>query len=149
MLKSPQAMLALIAFAALAGLVLLNTLSGAAVDPEAAGFLHMKPEGATQRAKSEGRYVLIEFYSQSCPHCRRLREETWPNGRVQTWLENNAVPVRVNAEKEPQLAERFGVESVPHTVITNANGLPLMHMRGYMTPDKFLESVAALERNTK
>lgn len=58
-------------------------------------------------AVADGQTVLLDFYSDSCPPCRRMAP-------VVAALEAQGLPIRkVNVDHEPDLARQYGVSGIP------------------------------------
>jgi hypothetical protein len=73
--------------------------------------------------------------------CRRLDADTFADSRVQGEL-NQLVALRLDAEKSgADLAGRFGVNSYPTVIFTDADGTEIERISGYLPPDGFVEEV--------
>ena len=99
---------------------------------------------AMRRARSGGKLVLIDFYTDWCGYCKKLDREVFPDPRVVKALAQ-VVPVQINAEREGlTLARKFGVTSFPTLIFLDGSGAEAARIGGYMPADPFLERVNAV-----
>lgn len=96
-------------------------------------------------ARTEGKYVLVDFYTDWCGWCKKMDKETYTNQTVTTVLSKHFILVKVNAEDEsamatykqytvsyPELTAGFGVTGFPSTVFLNPQGEYLTMVPGYI-----------------
>lgn len=128
---------------AAACLILLATACEAPIDPAAPPFRAIAFEQATEEAARDGKMVFLDFYATWCPPCRRLDAVTWKDPAVVSWLEANAVPLKIDAERNPELAERFMVEAYPTLVFLDPSGREVLRVLGFRDPAAFLAAARA------
>jgi thiol-disulfide isomerase/thioredoxin len=104
---------------------------------------------ARQAAAKEGkRLVLIDFYTDWCAPCKKLDETTWKDEGVRTWLSQSAVCLKVDAEKDEALAEKYRVNAYPTLLLLRPDGTEIDRLVGYRDAQTFLaDARAALEGN--
>jgi thiol:disulfide interchange protein len=96
---------------------------------------------ALNRAGSENKLVMVDFYTDWCQWCKRLDQNTFSDAKVQEALQQ-VVTVRLNAEKDGrEAAARFNVEGFPTLIFLNASGAEVGRIPGYMDPSPFLEEL--------
>lgn len=78
---------------------------------------------AQQQAGREGKLVLLHFYSDNCPPCRKLEQNVFPQAAVAAAVARNYVPVKVHVERVPDLARRYNIEAWPTDLIVTSAGL--------------------------
>lgn len=110
----------------------------APIDPAAPPFRSIAFEQAVEEAGRDGKLVFLDFYATWCPPCRRLDAVTWKDPGVAEWLETNAVPLKIDAERNTALAERFMVEAYPTLVFLDPSGRELLRVLGFRDPESFL-----------
>ena len=83
--------------------------------------------------------VLIDFWATWCGPCRMIA----PN--VEKIAEDHAAELvvgKVNVDEEADLAEEFGIRSIP-TLILFRNGRPVAQTLGYKTVEQLEEFIKA------
>jgi thioredoxin 1 len=58
--------------------------------------------------------VLVDFYAPWCPACKRLAPRIH---QIAEKYKGKLQIVRVNIDRNPQLADRFQVQAIPHLII--------------------------------
>jgi thiol:disulfide interchange protein DsbD len=100
-----------------------------------------------ERARAEGKPVLIDFYADWCAACKELDRETYAASEV---LEESGrfLTIKVDGTNEdgpiPELYERFGIQGLPTVAFISSQGEILKDPRvtGFLAPEKFLEVMA-------
>ncbi|MDE0644616.1 MAG: DUF255 domain-containing protein [Gammaproteobacteria bacterium] len=108
-------------------------------------------------AKDSGKLIIVNFYTDWCPNCRRMNEKTYRDEAVLKQLNNSFIPVKLNAESsrlliiegqtvtEYQVALMFRVGSYPTTWFLTSDGRPLLPVMGYYGPDLFAPMLRFVE----
>lgn len=91
---------------------------------------------ASTRAENEDKLVMINFYTDACPWCRRLDSDTFSDEEVGAFLNENVVPLKSNAGKT-DLHRSYDIPGVPTTVFTSPDGTKVGQIIGYKAPDEF------------
>jgi len=103
-----------------------------------------------EKAQSENKKLLVYVHTDWCSWCKRMEEETFADESVAAYMNDNFVPVTLDAESEKivryngqemseeQVAQSLGVEGFPTHIFLTSNGEPLTIMPGYMPPDRFI-----------
>lgn len=108
-------------------------------------------------ARDSGKLIIVNFYTDWCPNCRRMNEKTYRDEAVLKQLAKSFIPVKLNAESsqpliiegqtltEYQVALVFQVNSYPTTWFLTSEGRPLLPVRGYYGPDLFAPMLRFVE----
>lgn len=108
-------------------------------------------EEALATAKAEEKKVLVDVYAPWCSFCRRMHVETYSNAEVQSYLADNFVATRVNADDPedtyqyrehelsgPELGYHFNARGFPTTAFLLSSGDFLTPLPGYVEASDFL-----------
>jgi thioredoxin 1 len=82
--------------------------------------------GAFEKVTANGAPILIDFWAPWCGHCRMQSPMI---DEVAKAAGATAIVAKVNVDEEPQLAARFGVQSIP-TLLILKNGKIQQRMVG-------------------
>ena len=74
-------------------------------------------EAAKAEAAQSGRLVLVHFWTPTCGPCRRLETSVFNQPTVATSIEERFVPVKLNADEFPAVAQGYGITRVPTDVV--------------------------------
>ena len=89
-------------------------------------------------SKSEKKKVFLHFYADWCVFCAKMAKETFQNPAVVSYLNNNFIPVRVDTDKEPATAMKYGVTGLPSTWFLSEMGEAIGTVPGFIPPDPLL-----------
>ncbi len=140
-------------FAALAAFIILTACSGpepASEAPVAAVANHATVEvtwetampAALERARTEGKPVLVNFYADWCVWCKRLESTTLRDSKVAALLSDRVVPVNLDVDGDGrELSNQYRVDGLPTVLVLDASGREIGRIPGYMPPTGFLEKV--------
>jgi thiol:disulfide interchange protein DsbD len=101
-------------------------------------------DAALERARSQGRPVMIDFSAEWCAACKELDRYTYVDQGVISEANNRFVNIKVDGthdlESVDALYERFGVQALPTIAFVSSTGeiLPAPRVDGFVPPDQFL-----------
>jgi thiol:disulfide interchange protein len=100
---------------------------------------------ALERARSEGKPVLINFYADWCVWCKRLESTTFRDAKVATMLRDRVIPLSLNVEGNGRkLSNEYRVDGLPTILVLDPDGREIGRIPGYAPPRGFLERVDGL-----
>jgi thiol:disulfide interchange protein len=97
-------------------------------------------EAAMQRARTEKKPIMVDFYTDWCGWCKELDSKVFPSQPV---VEESAhwISIKINAEKRPDVAGAYGVTGYPTIVFAHSSGKPLDILPGYAPPAEFANAM--------
>ena len=99
---------------------------------------------AQQIARQEQRLLLLHFYSDSCPPCRRLEQNVFPNPEVYRAMSLSYIPVKINGERARNIAMQYQVDRWPTDVITDSQGRVLYKTVSPQDPNRYVQLLNAV-----
>ena len=123
----------------LAGLGALRAAPGVGAGEPAAGpgWSEWAPE-TFERARKEGRLLVVEVSAAWCHWCHVMETKTYADPRVLQVLRERFLPVKVDADARPDLAERYAEYHWPATIFLTPDAKEIAAVRGYRDPEAFL-----------
>ena len=117
-------------------LVALLLVAPAAADGP---FTDLGYEAATAKAKEAGKLLMLDFTASWCPPCKMLEKQTWPDQKVIDWMAAHAIAIQVDVDVvgNAELAQKFGVRSIP-TMVFLRDGAELDRYTGFKSPADFI-----------
>lgn len=106
-------------------------------------FSDLTFDAALQKAAQTHKIVLVDFYTTWCGPCKLLDKNTWTDADVIKLLQQQTVPLRLDAEKETNLASRFQIEAYPTVLLVKPDGTELDRLVGYREPKTFMADFQA------
>ena len=85
---------------------------------------------ARKQAARQGKPMLVDFTAQWSGPCRML-EKSFTDPAVQAQL-GKYVTLRIDVDRQEELADRFGVNSIPEVVVLGPKGEKLASFTGYL-----------------
>lgn len=104
----------------LTALVILAPTLGNAIEREIAWTEDY--EAAVQRAATTNSIVLLHFYGDYCPPCKLLDKKTFHDPALVSKMNENLVPIKINADRRQDLARKFQVTRWPTDIYLFPNG---------------------------
>ena len=125
-------------------LAILLTSVAAAEEPRI--FESLDFETACAKAKVADRIVVVDFFTDWCGPCKKLDRTTWLDEKVVAWFGEKAIALKIDAEKETALAEKYRVDAYPTILLLKPDGTEIDRLVGYRTAEEFLKDAGdALE----
>lgn len=98
---------------------------------------------ALKEARDSGKPIMVDFYTEWCGWCKKLDSDTYTNPNVQK-LAEKFICVKVDADKPPNIASRYGVSGYPTVIFLNSSGTAVEKIVGYKAPAPFAQTMSAV-----
>lgn len=100
-------------------------------------WLHSDVE-AFEIAKKQHRYVLPYLEAVWCHWCHVMDERSYGNDQVAAEIAAHYIPLRIDQDLRPDLANRYRDYGWPATVVFANNGSEIVKRQGFIEPERFL-----------
>jgi len=97
-------------------------------------------DAGLQRAKTEGKPLMVDFYADWCVFCHRLDDETYSDAEVQREAAR-FVCVKVDTEARSDLKTKYGIQGLPTVVLLASDGHEVHRIKGYLPPGEFIREI--------
>jgi len=91
---------------------------------------------AFERARADGRLVLLDLGAVWCHWCHVMEETTYKDPEVVSLIQTRFVAVHVDQDARPDLSNRYEDYGWPATVVFDAAGQELVKFQGYIEPER-------------
>ena len=100
------------------------------------------------RGKFEKKKVFIHFYADWCAACKVMENSTFKDPVVIASLNEDFIPIKVDADREVQTASMFRVKGLPDNWFIAEDGEIIGHRPGLIPPDQ-LKNLLTLIQNSE
>jgi len=107
-------------------------------------------EAGIKLAKQQNKPVLLTFYKLHTRFCSDMSQNTYNNPDVIKYVEANFVPILIDVDKQPEIAERYHIDYYPTHYIKPPDSDELIgpHV-GYDIPPVFIQKLKDLLKQTE
>lgn len=77
---------------------------------------------ALAEARTTGKPVLVDFAADWCPPCITMNHEVWPDPEIAALVSARYVPLKVDIDRHPEIAERYQVAGIPSVLVVDHDG---------------------------
>lgn len=79
-------------------------------------------DAALAESARVGRPVFVDFQATWCPPCIAMAHDVWPDPEVGRLLTERYVPVSVDVDRHPAIADRYAVRGIPTILVLDSQG---------------------------
>jgi YHS domain-containing protein/thiol-disulfide isomerase/thioredoxin len=104
-------------------------------------------DAAKIEAAQSGRLVLLHFYTRTCAPCKLLDQNVLSQPHVGLAVEREYVPVKIDADTAPALANMYKIDRVPSEVVLTPQGNVVAMLSTPDNPDGYIAQLQNLARH--
>jgi thioredoxin 1 len=98
--------------------------------------------GALTEAKQRGLPVLVDAGADWCPPCIAMKHDVWPDDEVAARVAQGFIPLLVDVDASPAVADRYGIATIPTVMVLDADGA-VLRKAGYLPKSGMLRFLVA------
>ncbi|MFK7778128.1 MAG: DUF255 domain-containing protein [Gimesia sp.] len=87
---------------------------------------------AALQARAEDKALLVQIGASWCGFCHKMDRETYKDSKVIKHINSCFIPIRVDADENPELVEAIGISGLPTTVIITPQLKIVKKISGYV-----------------
>ncbi|MBL0715768.1 MAG: thioredoxin family protein [Desulfosarcina sp.] len=101
-------------------------------------------EEGVDQARRQNKNMVIYFHAEWCAYCTQMEKETFTDAAVIGFLNTNAVAVKVDVDREKQIARKYGVRGLPATFLMLVDGHQVGPLPGFIPPRSYLAMLSKI-----
>lgn len=94
-------------------------------------------EKAKSSASIEDKLILVDFYTEWCGWCKEMDKNVYTNNKVVEIIKKSYIPLKIDGDKNSEMANRYGISSYPTTLILDKDSNELKRIVGYIEATNF------------
>lgn len=103
---------------------------------------------AQAEARQLGRPLVLHFHAAWCGPCRQMDSDVLNTQDVKRALCDRVIGVKIDLDQHPDIAEKYGVDSIPADVVISPSGRVLSKTVGFLPRATYLANLATAEQKT-
>jgi thioredoxin-related protein len=116
-----------------------------------ANFAQSAFKASLEEADRDGKFVMVDFYTEWCKWCKVLEEKTYPHPDVKKIMDESFVFEKYNPEEAPSfthdgktyggadVAQAFNVRGYPTILFMDKDGEVIGSVPGFVPPEVFVK----------
>ena len=89
--------------------------------------------------KVENKKMFVHFWAEWCAYCLKMEKETFADAAVAKYLNANFIPIKVNTERERDIAAQYNIRPIPDNWFLVSNGNSISNQPGFIQADMFIK----------
>jgi thioredoxin-like negative regulator of GroEL len=93
-------------------------------------------DAARKEATEKNLPLFVEVQTEQCVYCRKMEASTFVDPGIVSMANGNFIPLRIDGNKDRELAQALRVQLYPTVVIAGPDGKIHSFMQGYLSADQ-------------
>jgi thioredoxin-related protein len=107
-------------------------------------------QAGVELAGQQNKPMLIAFHKQFTQYCTLITQNTYPDERVIKYVHDNFIPIYIDIEKQPDLAEQFKIGYYPTHYVKWPDSEELYGPHtGHDVPKVFIEKIERMRKESE
>ena len=107
-------------------------------------------QAGVELARQQNKPMLIAFHKQFTQYCTLITQNTYPDERVIKYIHDNFIPIYIDIEKQPAIAEQFKIGYYPtHYIKRHDSDERFGPHTGHDVPGVFIEKIERLRKESE
>ncbi len=103
---------------------------------------------AQAEAQQAGKPLLLHFHAVWCPPCKLMEAQVLHTAEVKRALCDRVVGVKLDYDQHGDIAEKYGVDTLPADVLISPSGKVLSKTVGFQNTTQYVAGMATAEKRT-
>ena len=99
---------------------------------------------AVDLAVKQRKPLMLHFWTESCGPCRILDRDVFVQPELSEAIASGVIAVKINAQKQREIADRYGIKTVPQDVFLTPNGYVLLKRQSPRKTKDYVRLVNAI-----
>lgn len=96
-------------------------------------------DSARKEAAEKNQPLFLDFGTEDCVHCRRMDQITFRDPAIIKMLNERFIPLKIDANREPRLAQSLRIQAYPTFIIAGHDGKILGWIEGFLDATRTME----------
>lgn len=105
-------------------------------------------EDAQKLSLATNKFMIVDFWATWCGPCKKMDNDSWGDEKVKLVLENY-VQVKIDIDENRELANRYGINSIPNMFVMDGNGKVVYVFSGYHNASELKKELKKFELSTE
>ena len=89
-------------------------------------------EAGMDRIEEDGRKGFLYFFTEWCTYCKKADQETFSEKEISDYLNENYVPIRVDADQHGEIARSYGANQFPLNIFLSEDAEVIAGRPGFV-----------------
>ncbi|MCE9531827.1 MAG: DUF255 domain-containing protein [Planctomycetes bacterium] len=98
-------------------------------------------DSARKEAAEKNRPLFLDFGTEDCVHCRRMHQTTFRDPAVMKLLNERFIPLKIDANREPRLAQTLRIQAYPTMILAGQDGKILAWIEGFLETSRMVDQL--------
>ena len=88
--------------------------------------------------KAEDKKIFLHFFADWCAYCKIMKNKTFKDASVVSYLNKNFISIKVNSDQERELAQKYRVRGLPTNWFLKETDEKIASRPGYIPPSEMI-----------